>query len=155
MVTLPFFTDGRLSSDDFIALHALCVEYAWRIDYGESAQIPELFTPDGMWDGPWGLLKGKTDLERGWLERSRKTVQTRHLTTNMRFLAVGSRLARGWNSFLVFMGEPGTPVSLIPQFVSDNFDEYERQSDGKWLFRSRRVTQCFSNSDRNASNVSL
>jgi hypothetical protein len=144
-----------ISGEDASALQALCFEYAWRIDWGQSATIPDLFTPGAVWDGPWGVLRGRDELRRGWLERSRKTVLTRHLTTNTRFVRVTDDHVRGWNSFLVFMGEPGTSISMVPQFLNDNIDEYERQPDGRWLFRSRIVKKGFADPGSDLSKFGL
>lgn len=132
--------DYRGVSPDLRAeLTALCTEYVWRLDNGHAAQVPELFTDDGAWMGPWGVMQGRAELEAAWKARAQRDVRTRHMLTNLRFLLHGEDRASGHVSQIVFVAEGDAPFPTDPNIIAENIDEYRRDSDGNWRFESRRI----------------
>ena len=120
-------------------LTALCTEYVWRLDNGHAARVTELFTDDGVWEGPWGAMRGRAELQTAWNARAQRGVRTRHMLTNLRFLRNGADRASGQISQIVFVAEGDAPFPADPNIIAENIDEYRRGSDGIWRFESRRI----------------
>lgn len=127
-------------------LTALCTEYVWRVDNGHAAHIPDLFTAEGVWIGPWGTMRGQTELDAAWKKRAQWTVRTRHLLTNLRFSAPSPDRAEGHISQIVFAADGDAPWPTDPSVIAENIDSYARDADGVWRFASRRVVML---ADRN------
>jgi len=121
------------------ALEALCQEYVWRIDFGHAETIPELFTEDGHWSGPWGDISGRTTLVKAWTRRATETVRTRHMLTNLRFVPITPNKAQGWVGQIVFIADGAEPMRTIPSLIAENRDTYSLAEDGIWRISSRRV----------------
>lgn len=121
------------------ALTALCTEYVWRVDNGHAARVPELFTEDGAWTGPWGTLRGRAELDKAWTERARRTVRTRHMLTNLRFTRHGPDRASGQISQIVFAADGDAPFPVAPSIIAENIDLYAQGADGIWRLASRQI----------------
>jgi hypothetical protein len=120
-------------------LTALCTEYVWRLDNGHAARVPELFTEDGAWEGPWGMMRGRAELETAWNARAQRAVRTRHMLTNLRFLRHDADRASGQVGQIVFVAEGDSAFPTDPTIIAENIDQYRRGSDGVWRFESRRI----------------
>ncbi len=120
-------------------LTALCTEYVWRLDNGHAARVPELFTEDGAWTGPWGVMRGRAELEKAWTARAQRDVRTRHMLTNLRFVRHAEDRASGQVSQIVFVANGDAPFPTDPNIIAENIDDYRRGGDGIWRLENRRI----------------
>lgn len=139
MSKAPAFHYSGIDPETRAALDALCQEYVWRIDFGYAATIPELFTEDGSWSGPWGEMAGQAELVEAWHRRATQTVRTRHMLTNLRFANATPDEALGWVGQIVFLADGTETMHTTPSIIAENIDSYRRGPDGLWRISSRRV----------------
>lgn len=139
MTGLPDFDYRSVTTETRLALTALCTEYVWRIDNGHARTIPDLFTDDGEWIGPWGTMAGRAALDTAWTERAARTVRTRHMLTNLRFTQPSADRATGQVGQIVFVADGDDPMPTAPSILAENLDDYARGPDGVWRIRSRRI----------------
>lgn len=144
------FAYHSVSPEDRAALTALNTEYAWLVDFGHAERIPELFTDDCVWEPPPGY-PGKTLTGRGemidfWKRRadpSQFPFVSQRLISNLRFAMDGPTAARGWVSFTEYAARIGEKASATPVLVGNWLDTYAKGADGKWRFRTRKVSITF------------
>ncbi|MDB5703859.1 MAG: nuclear transport factor 2 family protein [Sphingomonas bacterium] len=141
----PTYT--RLSADDHSALVALCMEYCYLADNYQSARIPELFTEDATWQAPGTSMNGRAEMVTGWAERQKvgELVTRRHMVSNYRFTVDDDGTVRGILSFTLYRAPRGEHAVPVPMLVADHVDTYEKQSDGRWLFKTREVVPLMPN----------
>jgi SnoaL-like domain len=131
-----------------VELHDLVNEYAYLVDFGPTETIADLFTEDG-WYG-WGAKRsvGREAIRESYRQRAARGVRTaRHLTTNLRLSMNGENEAQGQSIWLLFAEDGPPPHPAVPLLVCDVHDVYVRQG-GRWLFRSRQLTDVFVAPDR-------
>ena len=133
----------EVSAADRVAIEALCIEYAWRIDNGFAARIPDLFTEDATWEGPHGVTRGREELDALWGARAKRPGVTRHLISNIRLARSETGVLKGWVSFTLHSATPGADPLPKPVLVADHIDTYHQGQDGVWRFASRRVLPLF------------
>ena len=134
---------ATVSAADRAAIEALCVEYAWRIDNGFAATIPDLFTEDASWEGPHGVTRGRAELDALWGARAKRPGLTRHLISNIRLARSEAGVLQGWVSFTLLSAAPESDPLPKPVLVADHIDTYDQGTDGAWRFTSRRVLPLF------------
>jgi hypothetical protein len=139
MTSEPDFDYLGVDATTRAALTALCTEYVWRIDNGHAQTVPELFSDDGEWIGPWGTMAGRAALDEAWTARSLRTVRTRHMLTNLRFTQSAPDRALGQIGQIVFVADGPDPMRPTPSIVAENIDDYVCGPDGVWRIRMRRV----------------
>jgi len=142
------FAYDTLSVEDRANLTALCMEYAWRVDFGHAETVPELFTDDCTWVAPpgaavGGTVHGKAQMIDHWKRRAQVAVTTRHLLSNLRFVKDGPNTARGWVSLTCYVAHRDEPKPATPKIVCDYHDTYEKGVDGRWRIRVRRIEGVF------------
>ena len=129
--------------EDWRALNDLVHEFAYRVDFGPTETVADLFVEDG-WYG-WGGTRavGRDAIREAYRQRAARGLRTaRHLCTNLRITMLGSAKAQGQSIWLLF-AEDGPPTHpAVPLLVCDVNDIYIRQ-DGRWLFESRQLTDVF------------
>lgn len=125
------------------AIEALVAEFAWRIDHGEAARVPELFTPDGRFAVPGSAVVGVDQLVEAFVARENQKHTTRHVCTNLRLEMLAEDRARG--SVLVTLYRNDGPLAggVTPFAVNDYEDRYQRGDDGRWRFAERCVVPIF------------
>ena len=126
------------------ALTALCTEYVWRIDNGQAASVPALFTSDGSMELPWGTPKGAAELEAAWEERSKRAIRTRHMISHLRFSRLGEAEIAGEVSITLYHADAEGPAPATPAVVGEHIDVYRRNAAGQWRIHSRRFSPAFS-----------
>jgi len=134
--------------EDWKALTDLVHEFAYRVDFGPTETIADLFVADG-WYG-WGETRsiGREAISEAYRQRAARGLRTaRHLCTNLRLVMLGSDRAQGQSIWLLF-AEDGPPTHpAVPLLVADVNDVYVRCA-GRWLFESRQLTDVFVAPDR-------
>lgn len=126
---------------DRAALTALCMEYVWRVDNGQTATIGELFTDDGVWENGPTAMRGTAELVEGWAKRAAFGLEgrRRHMIANLRFRANADGTVNGWINFVLYKAPEGSAEPAIPQLVADHVDVYAKDGAGKWRFKYRRM----------------
>jgi SnoaL-like domain len=131
-----------VSDADHLSLSRLVVEIAWRIDHGQADRVWELFVPDGVLDTSGTPLAGHGAI-RGWgRARVASAVQTRHISSGMRFIGRGDDRATGSTLPTVFMHDGDGRGPAVPAVVGEDTDEFVR-TDAGWRFASRTFETLF------------
>jgi hypothetical protein len=131
------------------ACERLIVEYARRVDFGESRRIADLFTEDGRWEGTDLVLDGRAAIRDWFEERERLTRRvSRHVCTNIAVEVLSPAEARSLCYLVNYRhdraeGDVAMPVPAEhPKYVGELRDTFRRTADG-WRFSSRVVTVAF------------
>lgn len=145
--TSPSALDNvRLSNEQLMArisIEALCIEYFYLLDHGQSEKLAELFTDKGIQDnGDGKVYVGKEEIRKYYTARSSTRI-TRHVTTNLRLVFESNNRVRGTRTFTHYGADSPEPHPAIPS-VAEYEEVFERDSDGQWRFASRKVTPIFS-----------
>jgi hypothetical protein len=142
--------------DDLSALLAerdctrLITEYCRLVDFGEAERIAELFTADGVWEGPELVMDGRDAIRTWFARRAGVTRRTsRHLVTNVAVDVVGEDEATALCYLVNYRHDsegtepPQLPVPAAPpKFVGEYHDRLVR-TDAGWRFAHRRLTVTF------------
>lgn len=135
--------DGQLADADLLELTRLVTELAWRIDHRRSDAAADLFVDDGeMVLGP-AAMHGRGEIEAWGRDRVGVDYTTRHVCTNMRFVASGDDAATGTIVVTVYRHTGASPGDTRALTVGEYTDQFVRTPAG-WRFRSRRIVQLFS-----------
>ena len=131
-----------VSEEDHLQLARLVIEIGWRIDHGQAETVHELFVDDGEMGLGEARLKGRDELREWGRRRSEATSRTRHVSTNMRFVADGDDYADGTTVLTVYMEEGDGPGTTLPRSVGEDRDRFVRTAHG-WRFVSRDYDELF------------
>jgi len=135
-------SEQLVSDADHVSLSRLVVEISWRIDHGQADTVWELFVPDGVLNTSGTPLTGH-DAIRDWgRARVASTVQTRHISSGMRFTDRGNGRAAGSTLLTVFIHDGDGRGPAIPSVVGEDADEFIR-TDAGWRFVSRTFATLF------------
>jgi hypothetical protein len=128
--------------DARLAVEALILRYAERIDRGDFAGVGELFAEGAIAAADGTLLaRGQAEVQALYERTTRRyedgTPRTKHVTTNLQIELDeerGEAAARSY--FTVLQGLPGFPLQPI---VAGRYeDRFARRAD-RWSFRERRM----------------
>jgi ketosteroid isomerase-like protein len=130
------------------AITRLMTDYTRFVDFGEAARIAELFTEDGVWDGPGVRMQGRAEVHEFFSRRetvSRRT--SRHVITNVAIDLVGPDEATALSYLVNFRhdsrGDVVLPVPADhPKYVGEYRDRFVRTAAG-WRFAERVFTNAF------------
>jgi hypothetical protein len=124
------------------ACEALIIAYTHLADrFGDRAELPGLFTDDGIWESDDVRLEGRAQLEEffGRVEADRST---RHVSSNVAVRVTGDGTAEGLSYFTLYrhIGEkPRVPdLDGQPVIVGQYRDRFVRTADG-WRIAHRRA----------------
>jgi hypothetical protein len=127
----------------------LIVHYCRLVDFGNAAQIADLFCEDGEWRGVDLHLQGRDQIRAWFSEREQLTRRvSRHICTNVAVDLVSDDEAESLCYMVNYRhdsrdAEPQLPVTLeVPKFVGELHDRFRRTADG-WRFQSRTVELSF------------
>jgi hypothetical protein len=130
-------------------IEALVVEFAWLVDHGRAAELPDLFTPDGVFLATGIELRGREALEARFSTRGARQDRTsRHVCTNLRIEMDGADRARGTVVLINYRHDGEGMGPPVPLLVGEWDDEYARGADGRWRFASRRLSRVFASEGR-------
>ena len=131
-------------------LEELNYEFAHRVDFGPSETTADLFVQDGWY--AWGEKRsvGREAIREAYRQRAARGVRTaRHLCINLQLTRLSEHEARGRSIMLIFAEDGPPPHPAVPLLVADVEDVYVREN-GCWFFRSRRLTDVFTDPARTA-----
>jgi SnoaL-like domain len=123
---------------DRITIEALGIDYYYLLDHGQAEKIADLFVETGRLND----TMGREAIRLFYATRS-KTRITRHVMTNLHLVFDGTRHAAGTRTLTYYSAEGPMPHLAIPSVAEYN-ESFEKQSDGRWLFVSRMITDVFS-----------
>ena len=122
------------------AIEALVIEFSYLIDHGEAAQVPALFTDNGVFESPMASLSGKAALTAGLEQRARAAHQTRHVVANLRLEAETADRVRGNVLLTLYRWTPGEgSPGPVPAALLEYDDVYVRGAAGDWQFAVRKA----------------
>lgn len=126
----------------------LMTDYTRFVDFGEAERIAELFTSDGVWEGPGVVMDGQENIRASFARRAGVTRRaSRHVITNIAIDVVDEDLALGL-SYLVNFRHDNDGAALVPapaglpKFVGEYHDRFVRTAAG-WRFEHRRFDVAF------------
>ena len=130
------------------AIEALNHEFAYRVDFGPSETVAELFTADGWYGWDSRRSVGREEIRESYrLRASRGTRTARHLCTNLRLESLPGGEVEGRSIMLIFAEDGPPPHPAVPLLVADVHDRYAL-IEGAWLFRWRQLTDVFADPER-------
>lgn len=94
---------------DHVQLARLVTEVSWGIDHGQADTVHDLFSDDGRMTLGQTVLRGRSELLAWGRERAAVTYRTRHVCTNIRFVAVGEDRAEGTTVITQYVDDGGSP----------------------------------------------
>jgi len=127
------------------ACERLVVDYTHLVDFGEAARIADLFTDDGVWEGPGLVMSGRAEILAGFGRRQEVTRRvSRHVCTNVAIDVISGDEAVGRAYLVNFRhdrragDDPAAPAPAgLPKYVGEYHDRFVRTADG-WRFAIRR-----------------
>ena len=131
-------TDELVDESDYTALMRLALEVAWRVDNGEAASLPDIFTEDGS-IATLGEPSIGHDAIRAWgqmMDTNSPIPGVRHILTNFRFVANGSDRAVGTMYITAYLANTVEKEETIPFAMGRGTDHYHRTASG-WKVASR------------------
>jgi hypothetical protein len=131
---------------DHLELARLVIEIAWRIDHGKAGTVHELFADDGQMNLGQTSLKGREEIREWGRKRDEVTYRTRHVCTNMRFVADGDDAAEGTTLLIQYLDEGDGLGATLPRAVGEDRDRFVRTEQG-WRFVLRSFEQLFVRQD--------
>ncbi|QHE85980.1 nuclear transport factor 2 family protein [Hydrogenophaga sp. BPS33] len=134
------------------AIDALNARFAYQIDNGQSAQVPELFTVDGHYAIAHGAERrvstGQAAIRAAYEERAARGARTScHLFTNLHVSGATTDTAHSHCFLLLFAQDGLPPHPAQPLLVARYDDICERDAQGLWRYRSREATVLFVSDD--------
>lgn len=134
------------------AITRLMTDYTRFIDFGQADRIAELFTAEGVWEGPGVRMDGQDEIRRFFSDRAGVTRRTsRHVVTNIAIDVGGDGhdpdRAVGLSYLVNFRHDARGEVALPapadhPKYVGEYNDHFVRTAAG-WRFRERLFTNVF------------
>ncbi|SFP45720.1 nuclear transport factor 2 family protein [Variovorax sp. 770b2] len=127
-----------LPATDQAAIERLLTDFAWHADHGDASALGELFAPEGTLRVGGLDLSGRQAITDDCLRRAAQPGRrTRHVWSNL-------RIERALPSHIVATAVQVTYEQLgegqaMQVRVNDMADTFVKDSDGRWLFASRRV----------------
>ncbi|MFJ6775058.1 nuclear transport factor 2 family protein [Kitasatospora sp. NPDC091257] len=124
------------------ACERIIVDFIHRLDLGEPSSVAELFTPDGIWQWPYGdrRIEGRDALRAYFASRPSDRL-SRRLMTNILVTVESTTTARAV-SYLTTYRVDGYDGGMIEPRLPANVGHYEdtfRNLDGNWLLATRTV----------------
>ena len=130
------------------AIEALNHEFAYRVDFGPSETVAELFTSDGWYAWRGKRSTGSEEIRASYRARAARGTRTaRHLCTNLRLESLPGGEVEGRSIMLIFAEDGPPPHPAVPLLVADVRDRYALV-EGTWRFRSRELTDVFADPHR-------
>ncbi|MEP7300460.1 MAG: nuclear transport factor 2 family protein [Caldimonas sp.] len=141
-------TDALLQRlQDERACEALIHAFCFRLDHGESAQVVELFSEDGVFDRRGEALQGRAAIAAAMAARP-ANMTTRHVCANIMLAHVSATQITGVTYFQFFRhgpnaapGSSSAPADLL-EVVGEYHDSFERTSEG-WRIARRLARAVF------------
>ncbi len=140
-----------------LEIEALNAEFAYRIDHGRSAEVADLFTPNGSYGRATGERStGREAIRAAYAQRADMGARTaRHVFSNLRLTYTSDAEVVGQSILTLFAADGAPPHPAEVFLVADYDDVYRRDADGRWLFHARTITWLFVQKDGRCSPLPL
>jgi len=129
------------------ACERLVIAYTHLIDFGEAAQVADLFTEDGVWESDKQRVSGRDQIKAGFVARQNNTRRTsRHVCTNIAIEVVSETEATGITYLTLYRHDGdhvkrGAPLNG-PMLLGEYYDRFVLTREG-WRIAHRRVKVAF------------
>lgn len=124
----------------------LVMRYCHLVDHGEAAQIPDLFTDQGIWKGPGFRMVGRAELVEGLTARqSRDNLRSRHVCSTFICDVIDEDRAVGVVYLTLYrrLIDDDAAVEIDgPSAVAEYRDKFVRTQVG-WRIAEREVAPAF------------
>lgn len=125
-------------------LEALIAEHAYRLDFHESENLGDLYTPNGRLIGAGPDCIGREAVnEYGRGRAAMKDRRARHVCTNFRFVQDSADRIRGTCFIMLFRSVGAALAAAEPIALADAEDIYRLDADGAWKIEERRIVLSF------------
>ncbi|MFF4403199.1 nuclear transport factor 2 family protein [Streptomyces sp. NPDC001404] len=129
------------------ACERVILEFVRRLDLGEPGTVCELFTPDGVWEWPYGdrRVEGREALRAYFGSRPADRL-SRRMCTNILVTVDSPDTAVATTYFATYRVDGYTDGALVPPRLPVNIGHYEdtfRKTDGSWLLATRTLVLPF------------
>ena len=130
---------------DIEACRSLILEFAARIDQGQTHTLGELLTPDATFARPTmpdKIIEGADAILAAFAARPKNLV-SQHLNLNIRIRLTGTDTAEGHSVVMLYLANaedelvPGKGRKAGPPLIGTWTDAFVRTADG-WRFKDRR-----------------
>jgi len=134
-----------------LAIQDLNTNFCHYLDHGEIDKLIALFTVDANYSHGTRLSIGIAQIRQLFFQRASAGTRTaRHMYSGLKVDFVGPTVATGHSVCMTFADNSRPPISpATPFLVADFFDEYVRESDGRWLIAKRHIERIFVDSKNN------
>lgn len=132
-----------------LEIDELNAEFAYLIDNNRSAEVADLFTPQGSYGRSSGERSvGREAIRAAYAGRAGRGPRTaRHIFTNLRLTYRDDGLIEG-KSILTLYAEDGVPPHVAEPFLIADYDDvYAQGEDSRWRYESRTITWLFMQKD--------
>jgi hypothetical protein len=124
------------------ACERIIVDFIHRLDLGDPGAVAELFTPDGVWDWPFGdrRIVGREALRTYFASRPADRL-SRRLMTNLLVTVESATTARAVSYLTTYRvdGYTGGMIEPRPPVNVGHYEDTFRNVDGSWLLAGRTV----------------
>ncbi|MGW0712481.1 nuclear transport factor 2 family protein [Streptomyces sp. NPDC002643] len=129
------------------ACERLILELVRRLDLGEPSTVCDLFTPDGVWQWPYGQrrIEGREALREYFGSRPVDRL-SRRMCTNILVTLDSPDTAAATTYFATYRVDGYTEDALIAPRLPANIGHYQdtfRKIDGTWLLATRTLVLPF------------
>ena len=122
----------------------LITAFGWYADHGEAIKIPGLFTEDGRISAPGMDVEGEANLTELFEARAKQTDRlSRHLWSNMKILSASDGCIELVVTATTYIGSGDKPATPETYVVGDSYETFEKNSEGAWRFKERRLDLIF------------
>jgi hypothetical protein len=122
----------------------LITAFGWYADHGEAIKIPDLFTEDGRISAPGMDVEGLANLTELFEGRAKQTDRlSRHLWSNMKILSASDKRIELVVTATNYIGSGDKPATPETYVVGDSYETFEKNSEGAWRFKERRLDLIF------------
>ncbi|MFI7498099.1 nuclear transport factor 2 family protein [Streptomyces sp. NPDC049687] len=129
------------------ACERVILELVRRLDLGEPSTVCDLFTPDGVWEWPYGQrrVEGREAL-RAYFGCRPADRLSRRLCTNILVTVDSPDTATATTYFATYRVDGYTGGTLVPPRLPANIGHYQdtfRRIEGTWLIANRTLVLPF------------
>jgi len=128
-----------------LALEELNTDFCFYLDHGRIDLLLGLFTEDAIYIHGTRHSEGRGKIAAVFDKRGAAGPRTaRHLYSGLRIQFHAPDRASGSSVCMTFASQGEAPIAQAhPHLVADFFDEYVRESDGRWRISKRRIERIF------------
>ena len=132
------------SQENKTIFNDIIVAIWYDIDCGDSTNVKDFFTEDGVLSFDGRELHGRKEIHEGYLQRASGDRLSRHVISNVHVVRQDANSADVINILRLYAGN-GEPVLPFdgPLSVTDCHDHFVKDTDGTWRIERRLLANQF------------